>query len=717
MIENAPLVNFGVPDNRLLQPGFVRRYFPSDPEIWTKAVSGSIVAWPGVRMVTLAPVYEPDPEEMTFENFDCTGTNAAYADPAPRGFAGAKSECIFQQNPQATDCLVTASFTPQDNQPFYADFYLQAVYSKSWYADFMFCRNYCLRFLYNGSVHVMRNSSLPEQEPNWQYVESFKTETKIRNNLIRIALYPTAHQELLIQLTNCEPVTILDPDPLVEVVHVPATVDDEGMVVDEAYDQIYRTIAQKQAPKLYVSSGSFYFAYRYMRFAQAGQLILPQDSLPWDYAGEVTVEGKSGLNRSGYTSTIDAKLVDAGGTEVTAEFSDYRIELDLTSDDPLFTPEINWAQVRIDPTCETYIPDYDFSITENGRLLSAQTGAEICGHREAKVAVSNLDGAYNHMWHRQRICSSITSTDGVHVWWKGYFEKTTLPLEQSGDKRMSFDGGDTLIRLDIPLTDGYIGDGGSDNDFVEAMFKRAGLGTADYSIDDDPIILPEALGENEPLFQARNGKTIRCMVEYVCKVWSGKDLYSDAAGVIHYGKIPNTGTPVALLVGYETERTPLDEFGDPVEGETPRLKFYNMITCRDSHNFYNYVVVIGLAEDDTSVMAFWYDWDSVHTPDYENYVGTEKLLILVDSNIKTQEQAEEALGFIVEDCGQPLEESDVETEWHPTLDVGALLNVDGSGSYSDDEEPVWVPDTWQVRALGRAWAPEAKIKLRLRRLA
>lgn len=707
--ENAPLVNFGVTDNRLLQPGFTRRYFPSDSEIWTKAQSSDIVAWPGVRMVTLAPVYEPAPEEMTLGNFTCTGTNAIYS--APKGFAGATSECIFQSNPQATDCNVVAQFTPQDNQPFYADFYLQAVYSKTWYADFLFCANYCLRFLYNGSVHVMRNSSLPEQEPNWQYVQSIKTETKIRNNLIRIAVYPTAHQELLIQLTNCEPVVILDPDPLVEVVHVEATEE------NEAYDRIYRTIAQKQAPRLHVSSGSFYFAYRYMRFKQAGRLILPQDSLPWDYTGEVTVEGKSGENRSGYTSTIDALLVDAAGGEVGSDVSSYRVELDLTSGDPLFTPEINWAQVRIDPTCETYTPDYSFSITENGRLLSAQTGAEICGKRDAKVSVQNLDGAYNGMWHRQRICSSITSTDSVHVWWKGYFERTTLGLEQSGDKKMCFDGADTLIRLDIPLTDGYIGDGGSDNDFVEAMFKRAGLAPTDYSIDDDPIILPEALGEKEPLFQARNGKTIRCMVEYVCKVWSGKDLYSDAAGVIHYGRIPDTGTPLALLVGYETPRNPMDEYGLPLEGGVQRLKFYNMATCRDSHNFYNYIVVIGLANDDSSIIAFWYDWDSVHTPTYENYVGTEKLLILVDSNIKTQEQAEQALEFIVEDCGQPLEESDVECEWHQTLDVGALLNVDGAGGYSDDEEPVWIPDTWQVRSLCRVWSPEARMKLRLRRLA
>lgn len=219
-LPNAPLIRLDVPENRLVQPGFVRRYHPSDEAVWPRvAVSqtgggADVYAWPGVRMVTLAPIYDPNPAEMTFANWTTSGTNAAWS--GPRGFADARSECVFQCNPAATGMTVTANFTPDDNQPFYADFYLHAVYDASWYADLLFCRNYCIRFLYNGSVQLWRDESLPGQTANWRYLTAFKNSVnKIRNQLLRLAVYPTGHQEMLLMLTNCEPLTVSHPNPVV----------------------------------------------------------------------------------------------------------------------------------------------------------------------------------------------------------------------------------------------------------------------------------------------------------------------------------------------------------------------------------------------------------------------------------------------------------------------------------------------------------------------
>lgn len=693
MPDNAPVININVADNRLDQPGFVRRWYPSDKELWPQSKTTDLYRWPGVKMVSLEPKYEPAPSEAAFNQWTCTGTGSSYVAISGTAWGSTGSTVINQVAPTATACNVVSTFTPEANQPFFADLYFYASTAAAWYADLRFCRNWALRMLYNGSVQIWSNFTARGETADWQYIKSFKTFEQVFNKNLRLAVYPTAHQELIIWAQGFDPEVMLEGEPLVS---------------QDAEGRIYRTICDPDPVRLYVSSGAFCCSYRYMRFATSGQLILPVQSLPWDYAGAYELTGQVGRNRADYAPTVTPTMLDEAGAEIVSPadpaFRNFTLKLDLTSDSALFTPELNWAQLLIAPTTKAHAPTPRQLTGPGEGVLSVAAGAEMTGRRQSTLALSNLDGSFSSLWNALRMCSSITDVTGAVTYWKGYFEKTDGPQEPSST-RLELSGAGTMMRLDVPLSDAYIGDGQSDTAFVEQLFKRCGLAVEDYVIDvTNPILLPDALGEEEPLFQARDGKLVREMVEYLCKVWTGKDLYEDAAGIIHYGKIAETGTPVATLFGYEN-------------ATAGALKYYNLTPVIDDENFYNVIVVAGADAAGQPILAYHYDAASVNDPTSGQYLGCEKLLMVVDSNLRTLAEVETALGYVVAEHGHPLEEADAETAWHDTLDVGNLVAVNGSGEIVlVDEVPTTVLYNWQVRSLARKWEPDARMSLRLRKL-
>ena len=692
---NKPKVTLNIADNRIDQAGYVRRWYPSTKELWPEMVSQNIFAWPGTKLVTLTPVYEPNPAEIALAQWTCEGTRATFD--TVTGLFGSSGPIIRQTNPTAQNITVTSTFTPQDNQPAYVDFWFAETFDKTWLASLRFCRNYGLYLLYNGTIQVWTNNAAPGETDDWQFVTSFKALDGVTNKHLRLAIYPSAHQELVLLANGQEPVVLLDSDPIV-------TQDAEGIV--------YRTIAQAWPVVLSVSSGSFHFSYRYMRHELTGAMAFPVTRLPWEYAGAYALQYGQGRNRAGYTSTVtgglyvpDSVVGATGWTAITsppaAAFQTFRMGAQLTTTDPLFTPELNWTELRIAPTSKVHTGS-PYTVTENGRLLSVTAAAELRGRREAKLAFSNIDGGFSAFWSRLRMCASIEDADTLATLWKGYLTKTDAPYEQSGDNRLEFSGSDTLTKLEVPLSDAYIGDGRAHTDFVTELFKCAGLAPADYSVAADSLglILPEALGEEEPLFQARDGKTIKEMVEYICKVWSGWELYADGAGVIHYAPIDTTAAATVSLLGYHTS-------------SPGYLLFHNMRTSRDESNFYNVIVVIGADAAMRPLMAYYYDAASVGDVTSTRYLGIEKPLIVVDSNLRTLQQVETALGYIVAEHGQPLEEAEADTEWLEALDVGSIVTVAGYGETVGETFTLY---RWQVTSLVRKWEPEAAMNLRLKKV-
>lgn len=685
MPAHAPLVRLNIADNRLLQPGYVRRWYPSTPELWAQMASEHVYPWPGAQLLTLTPVFEPAAAETAFDQWTCTGTNASYS--AVTGVFGSTGPVIRQASVTASNCAITSVFTPDDNQPAFVDFWFCETYDKAWLASLRFCRNWGLYLLYNGTMQVYTNGAAPGEADNWQFVKSFKALDGVTNKHLRLAIYPSGHQELILWAQGAEPLVLLDSEPLVTQV--------DGLT--------YRTICQAQPVTLQVSGGSFYYSYRYMRFEQAGKLAFPEARLPWAYSGACAATIGQGRNRSGYTSTVTPGLytpesVTAGAwAEVAPPFTEFRPGVQLASDDPLFSPELNWLEAAVDPTSQLN-PGDPWTVPAGGRLTEVSVGAELRGRREAKLTLSNIDGGVSTLWPRLRMCSSITDQDTMQPLWRGYLQKTDWPQDQAGDSKLSFGGSDPLLRLEIPLSDSYIGDGKLHTLFVEKLFLRAGLAAGDYAIATDPqgLTLPEALGEEEPLFQARDGKTIKEMVEYICKVWSGWELYADGAGVIHYAPIDSTGAAVTTLVTAHTEAA-------------GTLLCYELSLSRDEGNYYNVITAIGQDCGGQALVAYYYDAESVNDPTYANYLGMEKPLILADSNLRTMAQVEAALGYMVAEHATPLEEASVTTEWSSVIDAGSIVSLSGYG----EGDALY---RWQVLSLQRIWEPDARLQLRLKKV-
>jgi hypothetical protein len=315
---------------------------------------------------------------------------------------------------------------------------------------------------------------------------------------------------------------------------------------------------------------------------------------------------------------------------------------------------------------------------------------EAYSSKESKTTLSNMDMSFSALINILQMKAAIRTADQSITYWKGYYRKQSHTFGQGGDIRAGLQGCDCLIRLDVPLSDSIIGDGLYDTDYVEYLFKRAGLNSTDYYVDTtDPILLPEALGEEPPLFQSRDGKTIREMVNYLGKTFTGKKLYVNFTGTIVYGAIDYTLSPVATLVGFE-----------PVaEGQ---LKMYDYSIETDSTNFFNVIVVCGQSMGGTSLMSYYYNNASITDRTYVDWLGFEKNLIYVDSNLITQELCNTALELIIAENSHPLQEVECTTAWQDYIDSGCIVAITNS------------PWKWVVTNLTRNWTGDMNLKLKLR---
>jgi len=380
--------------------------------------------------------------------------------------------------------------------------------------------------------------------------------------------------------------------------------------------------------------------------------------------------------------------------------------LTLTSEDDTFSPEVNWLQVKVDPTSGEFVPPGgEVSIVEGGRLQDGlEAGAALTERRKATLILSNLSGDYTALWANLRMRAQIeVEGEPVSV---VYTDRVTRETPENADDKMTWGGAGTLGRLDVPLSDAPIGDGLIHTEFAEDLFKYCGLAEADYLIDEDPeaYVLPESLGNEPPLFQARDGRLVREMFDYICKTWTGWDVWEEQDGRLHYGQRDTDGEAALTLV----------LSGVAGAGE---LKCYSLRKSRLEEDFYNVIAVVGRDPAGVPIIGYYYNAASVSDQADPNYLGMEKLLLVVDSNLTTKEVVEQALELLIERYGDPLEEAEAETDWSTDLDVGDLVSLEGDGDYIEVEGvPTWVLYRWQVQDLGKAWRSDGRMTLKLKKL-
>jgi len=682
MPQHPPTITINTDDNRIDQVGFYRRWYPKDKAIWEAGAGENVWLWKGAEagrkggvaglspLITLTPLYPLSPTESALSGWTQGGTGVSYQQ--VNGLWGATGAAILQQSPSATACTLTSDNTPEANQPFWLDLYVLQVAAAAWYADFRFSDKFALRFLYNGTIQLWRNYKVGEGEDDWRVATSGSTVDSVFNKHLRIAVYPSNQQLLLIQCLNYEPIMWIEPEPLVE--------EDDPFTI--------RTICPALAPYLYVSSGAFYFSYRYMTFPEDGVFTLPLQQLPWEYGGSWSVAYDVEINRSGHTWSTAYVLVDADGDNLAsppaAPFREFSPKITFTSDGEI-SPELYWLDMQILPTSKVHAAT-PTAIVAGGNLLQANVAAARHGRRAANISLSNLDGKYDTLATRMYMPTSIEE-DGNRVW-SGYLQRRETPEEQSGDTRVELYGQDTLGRLDLPLSDSYIGDGVKHTEFVSELLTRAGLGSNDFicTVSATDSLLPAAIGQENPNFQWRDGQTIRRAIEYIAEVHSGYDLWADNDGVIHY-ESGALAAPVWTLIGRE-----------PTSPAT-QIQYYARRVTADEDNFYNFITVIGQDIRGEPIAAINYDWDSVSNNLSQNYIGYEKPLVLMDSSLRSEATVEEALDLLVDEYGTPLLQADVRCAWNVNLDLMQTVLMDG--------------ESWELLSIEHRWPKDAQAEMQL----
>ena len=678
-MENAPVVYLNQPDYRLNQPSSLKRYYPHEPLFWEGCVVDGLYRWPEANLVTLKPTYEdaPTEAELVYWTTDDRGSyqqvlGAWWADTMP---------AILQEDPKATNLWLLANNLTADNQPFYVDFFPLEAYDKDWYADLYFSTRYCLRFTVEGHLQLWRNWDEFSEDGDWRPAASGKTVKSLFGEHLTVVVYPSNEQLLIIHPLGYDPIFYRDLEPIV-------TIEDDGNRVN--------TICPSTAVEFWVSGGSFYFTYRKMTFATAGSIIFPQQSLPWTYYEAYTIESEIGRPRTEDPSTVSTVILNAAGEEIDNpegvlgdHWQDFWPQITVASGDGDRTPELYWTQFHIGPTNYYHEPT-PITISGEGRLQEAQVRAAIDGEREARIVVHNMDGGLE-AWgitSNLRMCSQIDV--GATTVWKGYLTNQEEQFPQRGDIQVALLGSDPLSRLEIPLSDSFIGDGQYDTDFIEQLFLEAGLDATDFTITGAPMKLPQSLGVEPPLFQGMNGRLMREFIDYICKVWTGRALYASSTGHIYY-----TDTPAGAAQGHVV-------FSEPTDPGT-QLKAYQAGYSRSIEEFFNFIVVIGENWRQEALLAYYYNTPSVNDPASAYYIGYERPCILVDTNLKTLSQMEIALGWLRDYYGTPQEEIDANTAFTTLVDV-----------YDHFTSPN--AQDWQVRAIEWNFAQrDTDLRMRLRR--
>ncbi len=684
MPSHKPVVWLNTPDNRLSQPGFTRRWYPNEPGLWQESAGENVWIWHGkkdrrsglltsTQLVTLQPKYELDPTEAQLDQWTQGGNNVSYVEVS--GIFGSSGKAILQQNPSATACTLTSTFDPEDNQPCFVDLYLLEVYDDAWSAVLQFCDRYRLLFQYNGSIQLWRNIAVGAEEDFWKYVDSGPTVNNIFNQHLRLSIYPSNEQLLHITALDFEPIMYIDDEP---------TISEDGTYT-------IRTICPTSKVTLTVSSGAFYFGYRFMKFETDGFLTLPLQSLKEEYGGEYSLSFGVGKPRTGHAFAVTETIVDAAGDTITnppaSPFRDYAPKLTFTGADGEMSPEIYWMQFNIDPTTEVHAPGAT-QITAGGRLLSLDVNAAKRGNRTSRVNLYNLDGAVEGLGNTLRMAANIS--EGGETVWSGYLKNRELPEEQSGMSALLLDGRDTLTRLEIPLQDSYIGDGELHTGFVSRLLKRAGIAENDFVcvVSSTDLTLPQAIGAETPIFQWRDGQFIREAVEYIGKQFSGYDLWADREGVIHYESGALTASGLALLPY-------------AVSNAATELQYFTARQFRNEESFFNVIAVVGRDIRGGAPKSVHYDVASINDSSSVNYLGYEKVLGIVDTNLRNEAQTEDALNLAVAFHGTPQLQYDVEADWHNTLDLMQSVLIGGTA--------------FEIVSIGHKWSPAARLQLRLER--
>lgn len=462
----------------------------------------------------------------------------------------------------------------------------------------------------------------------------------------RVVVMPVKGDRLLILGARDKGFLWREPDILEE---TPQVEEDEEPVV-------YRHLSFQAPARVLGQGGAWAFNLSTPRYPPHGSIASPLIRLPYTAtmppAHSVTLEPRPGLEAS--LAILSAP--GDGALELPCDAFAYSLQLLNPQEGPGILYD-----VRVDFPSTTRLRSP--SALDAGPYLLELRESRSLDDQSARLSalIDNAAGTFTAKADRCNVRVELT-VDGVRR-----FTGLTGPsnLIPGPAPKWELAAEDPFKRLrHALLSDETTYDGQPHTEAVRALLRAAGIPEEAMAIAESDYDLPAAVGDDEPLFQPRNGETVADFLEYLRDAFSGWRMYFDRFGIFHYEPDAPQGPPIARFSGYSTP-------------DGSALPIFRMADEIDETGFANEITVIGLAPDGEPLSAVYLDARSQDDPTYDQYVGERRLLIWIDTALATQEAVNWVCRTIADVATRFRRRVRFEAPFHPALHPGDLIDLDG----------------------------------------
>ena len=462
----------------------------------------------------------------------------------------------------------------------------------------------------------------------------------------RIVVLPVKGDRLLVLGARDKGFVWREPDILTA---TPEVTEDEEPVA-------YRHLSFRAPARLLGEGGAWAFNLSTPRYPPNGSIASPLIRLPYTAAtlpdSAVTFEPRPGLEMS------LSLLSEPGGGALEAPCDQFAYALQIVN--PEEGPAMVYdVRARFDPTTRLRSP----TAVEAGPYLLELRESRSLRDRSARLwaLIDNAAGSFTAKADRCNMRAELT-VNGVRR-----FTGLTGPsnLIPGPAPKWELSAEDPFKRLrHAVLSDETAYDGWPHTEAARALLRAAGIPEEAIAIAEDDTALPTAEGDDDPLFQPRNGETVADFLEYLREAFSGWRMFFDRHGVFHYEPDAAGGPPAARFSGVTA----------PDGSARPILRMSDEI---DETGFANEITVIGLSPDGEPIAAVYLDARSQDDPTYEQYVGERRLLIWVDTALSTQAAVNWVCRTLADAATRFRRRVRFEAPFDPALHPGDLIDLDG----------------------------------------
>ncbi len=429
--------------------------------------------------------------------------------------------------------------------------------------------------------------------------------------------------------------------------------EDVLSVEEEGGRKNYVTFAARV--RIRVLGGMFVFALGRPSYATSGTLASPTICLPYTATAEPKTEVRWEL-REGCTVGLEVLAEkDGGAFEPPADKFAYRLTLSGPGDE---TPMVYEARVEFDPTTRERSPQaVDCS---NYVLYVREVRSADRQSARMEFTVDNTGGTFDEKRERANLRVTL-DVDGKRRF-TGLTGRTVT--KEGNAETVTFVCSDLWKRLEAArLSNASCFDGEVHTEVVKRLCKLAGIREEEMVVAEDEYRLPEAEGDEEPLFLPRNGETVASFLSYIAESFSGWRLGFDEEGKFHYEPWPEEEPQKTFVTKHPAG-----------EGE---LVVFARESEVDESGHANEIWVIGRSDSGKLLSAYYVDYSSMHDPTYRYYVGERRLLIWVDTALNSQAAVNWVCRTLAEEAAKFKHYARVEAEFDAEVGPGDRVTMDG----------------------------------------